>query len=106
MTSEFSWQNPLSLCHASFFTPRPNLPVTPGIFGHPTWTSSQDERLLLSCCLHFRFLASGGEEFNPGPVMRLDGSELLSDEVLLKYKREGESFCCRHQKGAGRLPPC
>ena len=52
------------------------------------------------------FLASGGEEFNPGPVMRLDGSELLSDEVLLKYKREGESFCCRHQKGAGRLPPC
>ena len=31
MTSEFSWQNSVSLCLASFFTPRPNLPVTPGI---------------------------------------------------------------------------
>ena len=29
--SEFSWQNSTSLCPASFFTPRPNLPVTPGV---------------------------------------------------------------------------
>ena len=27
----FSWQNSVSLCPASFCTPRPNLPVTPGI---------------------------------------------------------------------------
>ena len=27
MTSEFSWQNSISLCPDSFFTPRPNLPV-------------------------------------------------------------------------------
>ena len=31
MTSTFSWQNSVSLCPASFCTPRPNLPVTPGI---------------------------------------------------------------------------
>ena len=31
MTSVFSWQNSISLCPASFCTPRPNLPATPGI---------------------------------------------------------------------------
>ena len=38
------------------------------------------------------FLASGGEEFNPGPETRLDHSELLCNRVLLKYKRDRESF--------------
>ena len=37
------------------------------------------------------FLASGGEEFNPGPETRLDHSELLCNKVLLKYKREKAS---------------
>ena len=32
MTSAFSWQNSISLCGVSFHTPRPNLPVTPGVF--------------------------------------------------------------------------
>ena len=36
MTSEFSWQNSVSLCPASFRTPRPNLPVTLGI----SWLST------------------------------------------------------------------
>ena len=36
MTSAFSWQNSVSLCPASFCTPRPNLPVTPGISWLPT----------------------------------------------------------------------
>ena len=35
MTSVFSWQNSISLCSASFYTPRPNLPVTPGISFFP-----------------------------------------------------------------------
>ena len=30
MTSAFPWQNSVSLCPASFRTPMPNLPVTPG----------------------------------------------------------------------------
>ena len=37
-------------------------------------------------------LASGGEEFNPRPEMRLDRSELLCSKVLLKYKGGRESF--------------
>ena len=35
MISVFSWQNSVSLCPASFRTPRSNLPVTPGYL----WTS-------------------------------------------------------------------
>ena len=31
MTSAFSWQNSISLCPASFFTPSPNLPAIPDI---------------------------------------------------------------------------
>ena len=37
------------------------------------------------------FLASGGEEFHPGPETRLDHSELLCNKVLLKYTREKAS---------------
>ena len=37
MTSAFSWQNCVSLCPASFCTPRSNLPVTPGVFWLPTF---------------------------------------------------------------------
>ena len=36
MTSAFSWQNSISLCPASFCTPRPNLPVTPGVSWLPS----------------------------------------------------------------------
>ena len=36
-------------------------------------------------------LGSLEEEFNPGPVRRLDQSELLCPNVLLKYKREKAS---------------
>ena len=37
MTSAFSWQNSVSLCPASFCTPRLNLPVTPHISWLPTF---------------------------------------------------------------------
>ena len=36
MTSAFSWQNSMSLCPASFHTPKPNVPVTPGVSWLPT----------------------------------------------------------------------
>ena len=39
MTSAFSWQNPTSLCPASFRTPKPNLTVTPGISWLPIFAS-------------------------------------------------------------------
>ena len=38
MTSVFSRQNSVSLCPASFCTPRPNLPVTPSVSLFPTST--------------------------------------------------------------------
>ena len=37
MTSAFSWQNSISLCPASFCTPRPNFPVSPGASWLPTF---------------------------------------------------------------------
>ena len=51
------------------------------------------------------FLASGEEEFNPGPETRLDCSELLCNRVLLMYKRDRGSFWHRHQKRAERIRP-
>ena len=54
-------------------------------------TSPRDERLLLNEKTP-GFLASGGEEFNPGPETRLDCSELSCNKVLLKYKGDRESF--------------
>ena len=50
------------------------------------------ERLLLNHAKTPRFLAPGGEEFNPGPETRFDHSELLCNKVLLKYKGDIESF--------------
>ena len=52
----------------------------------------KDERLLLTYEKMPGFLASGREEFNPGSEKRLDHSELLCNRVLLKYKRDRESF--------------
>ena len=49
------------------------------------------ERLLLHAKT-LGFLAPRGEEFNLGPEMRLDYSELLCNKVLLKYKGDRESF--------------
>ena len=37
MANAFSLQNSVSLCPASFCTPRPNLPVTPGVSWLPTF---------------------------------------------------------------------
>ena len=51
----------------------------------------QSERLLLNSKTP-GFSASRGDEFNPGPETRLDHSDLLSNKVLLKYKRDRESF--------------
>ena len=54
--------------------------------------TKESERLLLNHAKMLGFLASGGEEFNPGPETRLDHSELLCNKVLLKYKGDRESF--------------
>ena len=38
------------------------------------------------------FVTSGGEDFDLGPEKRLDHSEFLCSKVLLKNKRDSESF--------------
>ena len=50
------------------------------------------KQLLLNHEKMLGFLASRREEFNPGPETRLDHSEHLRNKVLLKYKRDRESF--------------
>ena len=50
------------------------------------------ERLLLNHAKMPGSLASGGEEFNLGPEMRLDHTELLCNKVLVKYKGDRESI--------------
>ena len=40
MTSAFSWQNSVSICMASFYDPRKNLPVTAGISWLPNLHSN------------------------------------------------------------------
>ena len=40
-----------------------------------------------------------------GPEMRLDRSELLCNRVLLKYKRDRQSFWHQHQKGVRKSTP-
>ena len=57
-----------------------------------SWIRDGTARLLLNHEEMLGFLASGGEEFNLGPETRFDCSELLCNNVLLKYKRDRESF--------------
>ena len=64
----------------------PKLPLILPVKGFPS------ERLLLNHVKTPGFLVPGREEFNPGPEMRLDHSELLCNKVLLKYKGDRESF--------------
>ena len=50
------------------------------------------------------FLASRGEEFNPGPETRLDCSELLCNEVLLKYKETEKASDIDIRRGQKECP--
>ena len=59
MTSAFSWQNSVSLCPASFCSPRPNLPFIPGITLLPTFAFQPPVRNRLSIsfwCLFYEDL--------------------------------------------------
>ena len=61
------------------------------------------ERLLLNRKT-LVFLASR-EEFNPGPEMRLDCSELLCNKVSLNYKRGRETSDIDIRRGQKEYPP-
>ena len=49
-------------------------------------------------------LLASREEFNPGPEMRLDRLELLCNKVVLKYKRDRESFWQTSEGGRKSTP--
>ena len=51
MTSVFSCQNSVSFCPASFYTPRPNLPVTPSISWLPTFAFQSPMMKRTSVCV-------------------------------------------------------
>ena len=50
------------------------------------------------------FMASGGEEFNLGPEMRLDCSELLCYKVSLKYKEIEKASNIEVRRGQKECP--
>ena len=88
------------------------LPCSRETFFFPSWDissfrifSAHTERLLQNDKTP-GFLASGGDELNPGSEMRLEYSALLCNKVLLKYEGDRESFWHRRQKGAERVPSC
>ena len=56
MTSAFSWQNFVSPCPASFCTPRPILPVIPGIswLSNFAFWSPMMKRIYFCVCVNFR----------------------------------------------------
>ena len=64
------------------------------------------ERLLLLAMNDAGILGLWRRRIQSGPVTKLHHSELLCNQVLLKYKRDRESFWRRHQRWAERVPPC
>ena len=51
------------------------------------------------------FLVSGGEEFNPWPVTRLDHLELLCNKVLLSIKQIEKASDIDIGRGQKKCPP-
>ena len=50
-------------------------------------------------------MASGGEEFNPGPMIRFDHLELLCNKVLLSIKEIEKISVIDIRKGQKECPP-
>ena len=106
MTSSFSWQNSVSLCPASFCTPRPNLPAIPGISWLPTFafqfpimkrTSFLDVRICnnlqefckLEFCEHFGVLSGEDEHTSFSTILHYapyDPRAEIQSEVNQKEK--------------------
>ena len=64
MTSALSWQNSVSLCPASFCTPWPNLPVTPGISSYFCIPVLYNEKGIFGGCYFQKVLQVFIEPFN------------------------------------------
>ena len=78
MMNAFSWQNSVSLCPASFCTPRPNFPVTPGISWLPTFAFQSP--MMKRTSFFFFFLVSVLEGLVG--LQRTSQLQLLQDKCL------------------------
>ena len=87
MNSVFSWQNSVSLCSASFCTPRPNLLVTPGIFWFPTFVFQFHHEKEIFCVRRCGF--SGG---SAGKESAWNVGDLYSIPGLGRFPGEGNSY--------------
>ena len=100
MTSVFSWQNSIGLCPASSRTPRPNMPVTPGISWLPTF-SFQSPVMKRTSCLAVSSRKSCGSSQNHSSsafsallfkaqtwiTLILNGLPWKSTEIILSFLR-------------------
>ena len=66
--------------------------VHKGLFSFPPQRTTMPKNVQTTQGLTLGFLASGGDKFNPGQETRLDHSELLCNQVLLKYEGDREGF--------------
>ena len=92
MTSAFSWQNSISLCPASFCTPRPNLPVTPGVSWLPTFAfqspiTKRTSFLGVSSKRSCRSSRSGISSTIKNPILCLIQGALLTQKIGVKTGR-------------------
>ena len=99
-TSTFSWQNSISLCPASFCTPRPNLPCFMDLtFQVPMHYCSLQHHILLPspitstsrCCFCFGSISSFHQElFSPDPVAYWAPSNLGSSakQTLIEFCKD------------------
>ena len=94
----FFWQNSMKLCPSSFCTPRPNLPVTPGISWPPTFAfQSPIMKMTLFCGVSSRRLQAFIELFNfsffsiTGRGIGLDYCDIewfaLETDIILSFLR-------------------
>ena len=84
MTSVFSWQNSIIPCPPSFCTPRPNLPVTPGVSGLPTFAFQSPimkrTSFLVQCWSCERWLHGAGVVERKYPTSKVRSSACTSLE--------------------------
>jgi len=84
ITSAFSWQNSISLCPASFCTPRPNLPVTPGVSLLPTFAFQSPIRD-----------TKGTFHVKMGTINYRNGMDLTEAEILKRSGNNTQKNCTK-----------
>ena len=95
MTSVFSWQNSISLCPASFCTPKPNLPVTPGISWLPTFVFQFPlmKRMSFLGVSSKRCCRSSQNCLTLASSVLLVGAQIWITVILAQVLNDSEAYC-------------